>query len=123
MGIARAGEPGRPTFDLPDVRTGKPVALADFMDNKAIVVLFIGTACPVNNAYMPTLSRLAKDYQARGVKFVAINSDRLDTSEEVAAHARKHELPFPVLKDERNRAADLFDAKRIPEAFVLDGDR
>ena len=39
-------------FSLND-NAGKPWALADLKDSKAIVVVFLGTQCPVNNAYAP----------------------------------------------------------------------
>src|SRR5262249_1420690 len=36
---------------------------------------------------------------------------------------KKHEIAFPVLRDEENKVADLFGAKRTPEAFLLDEKR
>src|SRR5262249_8459487 len=110
------------SFILKDTK-GQAVALADYKDRKAIVVVFIGTECPINNAYMPRLSELAKTYEPQGVQFLAINSNRQDTPERIAEHAQKNALPFPVLKDEGNTVADLFAAERTPEAFVLDGQR
>jgi hypothetical protein len=41
----------------------------------------------------------------------------------VAAHAKKYEIPFPVLMDEGSRVADQFGAQRNPEVFVLDAER
>lgn len=107
-------------FSLPDVRTGKSVALGEFKSSKAVVVFFLGTACPVNNAYMPRLAELHKEYSDKGVRFLAVNSNKIDKPEAVAEHARKNEIPFPVLKDSTGRIADQFAARRTPEAFVLD---
>src|SRR2546425_927692 len=43
---------------------GKPWSLdSDAKDKKAVVVVFIGTQCPVNNAYMPKLVELEKQYR------------------------------------------------------------
>src|SRR5262245_5458576 len=109
-------------FSLKDTE-GKAWRLADVKDAKVLVVIFIGTECPVNNAYMPRLAELHKEFDARGVKFVAINSNSQDSPARVAEHARKHGLPFPVLKDAVHEAADLFAARRTPEAFVLDAER
>ncbi len=99
------------------------VSLADFKDRKAVVVVFLGTECPLNNAYLPRLAELHKEYGAKGVQFVGINANLQDTSERVAAHARKFSVPFPVLKDPGNRVADRFGARRTPELFVLDQHR
>jgi peroxiredoxin len=92
----------------------------DYQDRKAVVVVFIGTECPVNNFFMPRLSELHKTYSARGVAFLGINSNVHDTPTRIAAHARAHGIPFPVLKDTANVVADDFGAKRTPEAFLLD---
>jgi peroxiredoxin/mono/diheme cytochrome c family protein len=112
----------RPTADfrLTDPRTKGVVSLADFKDKKAVVAVFLGTECPINNSFVPVLAQLHKEYEPKGVAFVAINSNRQDTPERVAAHARKYDIPFPVLKDLDDKAADRFGAKRTPEAFVLD---
>ena len=61
--------------------------------------------------------------KSQGVAFVGINSNQQDSITEVAAHARRMEIPFPVLKDPANEIADRFGAVRTPEVFVLDGDR
>src|SRR5438132_5418673 len=110
-----------PNFSLKDT-DGRQVALADFNGKKAVVVVFVGTECPINNVYMPRLAELQQAYAERGVQFLAVNANQQDTPERVALHARKNELPFPVLKDEGNHVADLFAAERTPEAFVLDGE-
>jgi peroxiredoxin len=107
-------------FTLKDP-AGKAWSLKDFGDKKAVVVLFLGTECPVNNAYLPRLAELHKAYAGRGVQFLGVNSNCHDTPTRVAAHARANGLPFPVLKDSGNVVADDFRAARTPEAFVLDG--
>lgn len=96
------------------------VALSDLKDKKAVVVLFLGTECPLNNLYLPRLAELHKQYGDKGVAFLGINSNRQDSPERVAEHARKHKVPFPILKDPGNKVADLFGATRTPEAFLLD---
>ncbi len=101
---------------------GKPWSLdADGKDKKAIVVVFIGTQCPINNAYMPKLVELDKEYRAKGVQFVAINANEHDTIETIKKHAQKYELTFPVLRDEKNLIANRFGAERHPTAYLLDG--
>lgn len=103
--------------------TGKAVALADFKDKKAVVVVFVGTQCPINTYYMPRLVELHKEYAEKGVQFLAVNSNSQDTADKIAEHAKQHHLPFPVLKDELSKTADLFAAQRTPEAYLLDAER
>src|ERR1700730_13424709 len=48
-------------FTLKD-SAGKAWALNDVKESKAVVVLFLGTECPINNAYLPRLVELNKEY-------------------------------------------------------------
>jgi peroxiredoxin len=109
-------------FTLPGT-DGRSVSLHDFKDKRAVVVVFIGTECTLSNGLLPTVAHLHEEYAPRGVQFLAVNSNRQDTPERVAAHARKYTIPFPVLKDTGNVVADCFGARRTPEAFLLDGER
>ena len=109
-------------FSLKDA-LGHVVALADFKDKKAIVIVFTGTECTVSNAFMPRLAELNSKYASKGVQFLAVNSNRQDTPARVAEHAKLYAVPFPILKDAGNVVADDFGAQRTPEAFVLDADR
>jgi thiol-disulfide isomerase/thioredoxin len=110
-----------PPFKLTDPRDGKVVDLAGWKDSQAVAVVFLGTECPINNDYLPELARLHEAYSGKGVKFVGVNSNSQDTPAKVADHARRHAVPFPVVKDAGNKVADQFAAKRTPEAFLLDG--
>jgi peroxiredoxin len=101
---------------------GKPWSLDD-CKAKAVVVLFIGTQCPINNAYMPKLVEMEKEYREKGVQFVAINSNEHDKLEAIQRHAKKFGLTFPVLRDEKNLVASRFGAERHPMAFLLDAAR
>ncbi len=109
-------------FTLKDAADDKPVSLSDYEAKKAVVVLFIGTECPINNAYMPVLAEMSKAYAGKGVQFLAVNSNSNDTPSQIAGHAQKNHLPFPVLRDPANVVADQFGAKRTPEAFILDAE-
>jgi peroxiredoxin len=128
--VVAAAEPGAaasvgkviPPFTLRDT-AGKPWALADARDAKAVVVVFVGTQCPINNAFMPRLAELQRAYAPKGVAFVAINANVQDTPDRIREHTKKHALPFPVLRDEAAGVADQFGAQRTPEAFVLDATR
>jgi peroxiredoxin len=108
-------------FTLKDTQ-GQSIALKDFKEKKAVVVVFIGTECPISNAFLPSLAQLHKELGPRGVQFLAINANQHDSPEQVAAHAKNHGIPFPVLKDAGNRVADQFGARRTPEAFLLDAE-
>lgn len=88
-----------------------------------IVIAFLGTECPLAKLYARTLNRLHQEYESRGVRFVAVMSNRQDSLEEIAAFAKRAELRFPVGKDLGNQFADAIGAERTPEVFVFDADR
>ena len=109
-----------PTIQLTGI-DGKPFSLADATKaNKAVVVMFIATKCPYSNAYNVRLKNMAEEYARKGILFVGINSNKTEPEDEVKAHAKEHGWGFTVVKDPGNKVADLYDAKRTPEVFVVD---
>ncbi len=117
---------------LSTVPAGKQVALAALGDcigadalaackrSRAVVVVFVGTECPLAQRYLPRLVELDKNYRGRQVEFLAIDSNQQDSLAEIAHFAESNKVDFPVKKDPGNKVADLFGATRTPEAFVLD---
>lgn len=109
-----------PGFTLPPAAGGAPVELKELLaKGKAVVVIFDATRCPYALGYKERVGAMAKEYAGKGVVFVTINSNKTEAPAEVAEDARKNGFAFPVLKDEGNRVADLYGAKKTPEVFVL----
>lgn len=105
-------------FTLNDYR-GATVHSADFANSKCLVVAFLGTECPLAKLYGPRLQTLADAYAAKGVQFLAINSNQQDSIAEIAAYVKQHEIKYAILKDPGQKVADQFGATRTPEVFVL----
>jgi len=100
---------------------GKPFSLAEAARSRqAIVLMFIATKCPYSNAYNARMREMAAVYGAKGVLFAGINSNKSEPADEARAHAKEHGHTFPIMKDPDNKVADLYDAKRTPEIFVVD---
>ena len=110
-----------PDFGLKNAVTGENVGLTTLeAGKKATVLIFVSTQCPVSNAYNGRMAQLAADYGAKGVQFVGINANKSESIQEIAAHADKNHLTFPILKDTGNKVADQFKAQVTPEVFVAD---
>jgi peroxiredoxin len=109
-------------FQLSDYR-GKEWSLRSFSDRPILVVSFLGTQCPLAKLYSERLVQLEKQFAERGVAFIAIDANDQDSLAEMAAHARKHEMEFPFLKDAGQSLADALGVDRTPEICVLDKDR
>jgi len=63
-----------PAFQLPDM-SGKTVALDQFKGASALLVVFMCNHCPYVKHIRSGLAQAARDYQARGVAVVGINSN------------------------------------------------
>ncbi|MBX7165064.1 MAG: redoxin domain-containing protein [Pirellulales bacterium] len=110
-------------FQLPDAR-GAQRKLSDLTaGHDVVVVVFLGTECPMARLYAPLLSRMAGEYGKRRVAFLAVDSNRQDSLVEMLHYARVYDLTIPFLRDGGNAVADLFAAERTPEVFVLDRER
>jgi peroxiredoxin len=109
-----------PVFQLTTI-DGKPFSLASAAkDHKAVVLMFISTQCPYSNAYNDQMKDLANSFASRGVLFVGINSNKTEDAAAAVAHAKAHGHTFPIMKDPGNKVADLYDARRTPEVYVVD---
>jgi peroxiredoxin len=111
-----------PDFRLTPIE-GEPFGFAEATKTHAAVVLvFFSVVCPYSNYADEHLRDLDARYRTRGVLFVGIDSNRTETVEEIAEHARKTRLTFPMVKDTGNQVADLVGARVTPEAFVFDAE-
>jgi peroxiredoxin len=108
-------------FTLPDVN-GKKHSLSDYKDSKVIVVMFIATQCPISNAYNSRMVDIYKKYKDKNITFIGINSNKQESIDEVKSHAEDNGFKFTVLKDDKNKIADMFRASVTPEIFILKPD-
>jgi peroxiredoxin len=101
-------------------QNGKIVSTELPNDSKAAVFVFLGTECPVNNAYIPRLNELTEKFAKDGVRLVGVNSNEHDTKESISNHAKEYKVAFPILRDENQRLAAALGAQKTPEAIVVD---
>jgi len=117
-----------PEFSLPDVNTGQALALADFAEKQALLVMFVCAHCPYVVHVQPELARLARDYAGKSVALVAITANDVaqypqDAPAPSAAMARAAGWTFPFLYDATQAVAQAYTAACTPDFFVFDGDR
>lgn len=110
------------SFTLRDYR-GAESSLDQFASKKAVVLAFVGCECPVARLYGPRLAGLAKDYEAKGVQFLGIDSNQQDGVTQIARFAKESGIEFPILKDVNNVLADQLGVQRTVEVLVLDTGR
>ena len=112
-----------PHFALPNVLTGQTVALEDFEQRKALLIMFICRHCPYVLHVRPALIQLAMDFADQPLGIVSISSNDAerypdDAPERLAQMSR--ELPFPLLYDETQEVAKAYRAACTPDFFLFD---
>ncbi|HVN05979.1 MAG TPA: thioredoxin family protein [Bryobacteraceae bacterium] len=115
-------------FELPDVVSGTIVALGDFADKKALLVMFISRHCPYVQHVKHELARLGKDYAARPLGIVAVSSNYVvqypdDAPGRLKEMAAELELNYPLCYDETQQAAKAYEAACTPDFFLYDDSR
>ncbi len=100
---------------------GKRFSLAEAeKTHSGVVILFLSTICPYSNYYNDLIRDMSAEFSRRDILFVGVNSGGLETAEEMRAHAREHGHAFDIIRDADSKIAELLDARRTPEAFLLD---
>ncbi len=89
------------------------------------MIMFICNHCPYVKHVNAELVRLANDYIARGIKFVAISSNDIvnypdDSPDKMKQTAQELKYPFPYLYDETQEVAKAFDAACTPDFYIFD---
>ncbi|PRW44843.1 prolyl endopeptidase-like isoform A [Chlorella sorokiniana] len=117
-----------PDFELLEPLTGKRLQLHAYAAGApATLVMFICNHCPFVVHLKPALTELAKEYQAKGVKVVAISSNSVETHpqdgpDKMAEDAKEQGYTFPYLYDETQEVAKAYKAACTPEFYVFDAD-
>lgn len=116
-----------PDFALLDTVSGRILRLADVRGRTATVVMFICNHCPYVVHVNGGIVALARDYQARGIGFVAICANdstnpkyAADSPAAMTATAKALGYSFPYLHDATQDVARAYHAACTPDFFVFD---
>ncbi|MGD0909328.1 MAG: thioredoxin family protein [Candidatus Acidiferrales bacterium] len=116
-----------PPFHLPDPN-GKQVSPDDVPTASALLLVFMCNHCPYVKHVQTSFTQLAREYQARGVAVIGINSNDVETfpedrPEKMAEEIRNAGYTFPYLFDETQEVAKAYGAACTPDFFLFDKDR
>lgn len=112
-----------PDFQLPDT-DGRTVTRHE-LEGQPLLVMFLCNHCPFVKHVIDALGNLVSEYQAKGVRAVAIMSNDVvaypdDAPPRMAAFVRQHGLTFPYLYDEDQSIARAYHAACTPDFFLFD---
>ena len=116
-----------PAFSLPDTISGQALSLNGLKSDTATVVMFICNHCPYVVHLQSALINTANEYQAKGIRFVAISANNAenypaDSPEKMKLLAEELKFDFPYLYDETQDTAKAYKAACTPDFFVFDND-
>lgn len=116
-----------PDFSLIDPMNEKQIRLQDIKGEKGTLVMFICNHCPYVLHIIDGIVDLAREYQRKGIAFVAINSNDVekypdDSPELMADFSIMYRLPFPYLFDESQEVAKAYDAACTPDFNLMDAE-
>ena len=120
---ATVGQPA-PDFSLADVN-GKTVRLSDFK-GKPVVLEWNNPGCPfVRKHYQGNLQALQKEFTAKGVVWLAINStedasgDYMSPPQLARWMAEQKAAPTAVLMDEEGTVGKAYNARVTPHMYIV----
>ncbi|WP_222984716.1 thioredoxin family protein [Flagellimonas meishanensis] len=114
-----------PDFELLDTVSDTLCSLDTLKGNKGTVVMFICNHCPFVIHVNPEISKLGREYQKKGIGFVAISSNDVVNYPQDAPHlmkvrAQEEGYTFPYLYDETQEVARAYDAACTPDFYLFD---
>lgn len=114
-----------PEFNLLDTVTDTNLALENMKGKSGTVIMFICNHCPFVIHVNPEIARLGKEYQEKGIGFIAISSNDVENYPQDAPHLMKHVAhengyTFPYLYDETQEVARSYNAACTPDFFLFD---
>ena len=116
-----------PHFSLPDTISENTISLNDIKGNKGTVIMFICNHCPFVIHVNSMLVNIAKNYNDKGIGFVAISSNDVvnypqDGPDKMKIHAKEVGYPFPYLYDETQEVAKSYNAACTPDLYLFNED-
>jgi peroxiredoxin len=115
-----------PPLELPDTH-GTIHALPTPHEAPAVVVVWTCNHCPYALGWHDRILQVARDYEDRGVRFLAVNSNDAgryprDSLEAMRERVEAEDWPFPYLHDSSQDAARAWAAQVTPHLYVLDSE-
>ena len=98
---------------------GKQVQPLQKIQGKAVVFLFIQTACPISNRYAPEIKRLYEKYASDGVSFRLVYPDKDDSAQMIRKHLKEYDYKMDALRDSRRELVKATGVNVTPEAAVF----
>ena len=108
-------------FTLADTE-GKQRSFNDLKGKNGALIVFMSAQCPVVKGYAERINALAKEYGAKGISVIGMNSNATESLDYVKSNMTERSHSFTMLLDKGNVIADKFGATVTPEVYLFDKD-
>ena len=88
-------------------------------EHGVVLLFFLGTECPVSNAYAPDMHRIAEAGMQMGVATYGVYPEPEAAPAAAARHAGENSLGFTILLDPDQALANRMGITRVPTAVVI----
>ena len=104
-----------------------PRSLSDYHNGPVLVVFCLGHGCPHCIEQLSLLAPIAKEFEAQGMRIVAVSTDRVERLSQTAEKAKlERGFLFPLVSDvslktfKAYRAYDDFEQMPLHSTFLID---
>jgi len=105
-------------FSLQDY-SGTSHELFRHSQDRAIVLIFTSTGCPIVQKSVPKIKALRDQFGSKDVIFWLVNSNTEDDAKIIAEEARDFQIDLPILLDHEQSVARAFNATRTAEVICI----
>lgn len=120
QGLLAAEQLGEVPLELKSIHGElvQPMCCVD--GQRAAVLIFITTDCPIANRYAPELERLRTDFEGKRVKLTLVQVDPELADDNAREHAAQFSLRAAIVVDRKHQLVGATGATVTPEAVVVD---
>lgn len=117
--VADGKEPSAPDFTLTRLDGSGESSLSDFR-GKVVILNFWASWCDPCKEEAPLLQELSKEYEARDV--VVLGVDSQDTTGDARDFASRYGLDYPLVHASGSAVYNQWGLTGFPETFLISGD-
>ena len=115
-----------PSFELYDTKSKKILKSDNLFGEKCTLIMFICNHCPFVKYRNKEIVKMANEYQAKGISFIAISSNDIKNypaDDPKKMSALENDFNFPYLYDETQQVAKNYDAACTPDFYIFDSNK
>ena len=99
--------------------SGEAIDPLSQITNKAVVLIFVSSECPISNRYAPEIRRLDEKFGAQGIKFLLVYPNADDSPAMIRQHTNDYRFGCASLRDPGHVLVKRAKATVTPEAAVF----